>query len=79
VHDVLSVYDHGPVRTPARHLGLVATRLIKAGWPQVKVIVLTMHPSHREDALEAGADRFLLKGRIGELLENTIRAVASDS
>ena len=65
------------VRMPVMD-GLEATRQIKADWPQVKVIVLTMHPSHRRDALAAGADHFLMKGRMGELLENTIRAVASE-
>ena len=65
------------VRMPVMD-GLEATRQIKADWPQVKVIVLTMHPSHRKDALAAGADHFLMKGRMGELLENTIRAVASE-
>jgi DNA-binding NarL/FixJ family response regulator len=65
------------VRMPVMS-GLEATRRIKEDWPQVKVIVITMHPSHREAALESGADQFLLKGRMGELLENTIRAVALD-
>lgn len=63
------------VRMPVMD-GLEATQQIKAHWPQVKVIVLTMYPTHREAALEAGADQFLLKGRMGELLESTIRAVA---
>jgi DNA-binding NarL/FixJ family response regulator len=65
------------VRMPTMD-GLEATRQIKARWPQVKVIVLTMHPSHQKDAFAAGADHFLMKGRMGELLENTIRAVTSD-
>ena len=65
------------VRMPTMD-GLEATQQIKAHWPQVKVIVLTMHPSHRKDALAAGADHFLMKGRMGELLENTIRAVTLD-
>jgi NarL family two-component system response regulator LiaR len=65
------------VRMPVMD-GLEATRQIKADWPQVKVIVLTMHPSHRKAALESGADHFLMKGWMGELLENTIRAVTSD-
>jgi DNA-binding NarL/FixJ family response regulator len=65
------------VRMPVMD-GLEATRLIKESWPQVKVIVLTMYSSHRNDALAAGADRFLLKGRMGELLEGTIRALTSE-
>jgi DNA-binding NarL/FixJ family response regulator len=42
--------------------GLEATRHIKATWPQVKVIVLTIHPRFQAGALAAGADAFLLKG-----------------
>ena len=42
--------------------GLEATRLIKDRWPEVKVIVLTMYPSYRADALAAGTDAFLVKG-----------------
>jgi DNA-binding NarL/FixJ family response regulator len=42
--------------------GLMATRLIKERWPDVKVIVLTMYGAHRDDAMAAGADAFLIKG-----------------
>ena len=42
--------------------GLEATRVIKEKWPEVKVIVLTIHASCRLDALAAGADAFLIKG-----------------
>jgi len=50
--------------------GLEATRMIKGRWPQVKVIVLTMYPSHQPEALAAGADAFLVKGCSAEdLLE----------
>jgi DNA-binding NarL/FixJ family response regulator len=59
--------------------GLEATRQIKERWPRVKVIVITMYPSYRTEALAAGADRFLLKGRMGELLEGTIRSLAAES
>ena len=31
--------------------GLEATRMIKDRWPEVKVIVLTMYPSHQAEAL----------------------------
>ena len=43
--------------------GLEATREIKKLYPQVKVILLTMHRSKEfiQQALEAGADGFLLK------------------
>jgi DNA-binding NarL/FixJ family response regulator len=42
--------------------GLDATRQIKAGWPQVRVVILTMYPSYEEGAIAAGADAFLVKG-----------------
>jgi DNA-binding NarL/FixJ family response regulator len=42
--------------------GLMATRLIKENWPEIKVIVLTMYGSQRADALASGADVFLVKG-----------------
>jgi DNA-binding NarL/FixJ family response regulator len=49
------------VRMPVMD-GLQATRLIKAKWPGVRVIVLTMYVHHQADALAAGADAFLVKG-----------------
>jgi len=42
--------------------GLEATKLIKDRWPDVKVIVLTIHASYRDDVFAAGADAFLIKG-----------------
>lgn len=42
--------------------GLEATRLIKDNWPEVKVVVLTMYPAYRGEALAAGADAVLVKG-----------------
>jgi DNA-binding NarL/FixJ family response regulator len=42
--------------------GLAATRRIKEHWPRVKVVILTMYPAHRSEALNAGADAFLVKG-----------------
>ena len=55
--------------------GLEATRQIKNRWPQVKVIVLTMHGSHEDEALAAGADRFVLKGSPGSSLTEVIRSL----
>jgi DNA-binding NarL/FixJ family response regulator len=49
------------VRMPVMD-GIEATRLIKSKWPEVKVVVLTMYPIHRAEALAAGADTFLVKG-----------------
>jgi len=42
--------------------GLEATRVIKGGWPAIKVVILTLYTSAKEDAIQAGADRFLIKG-----------------
>jgi DNA-binding NarL/FixJ family response regulator len=42
--------------------GLEATRQIKARWPEVRVVVVTMYASHRTEAQAAGADGFLRKG-----------------
>lgn len=49
------------VRMPGMD-GLEATRLIKGRWPQIKVIVLSMYGTYRDEALAAGADAFLAKG-----------------
>ena len=57
------------VRLPVMD-GLEATRRIKVRWPQVKVIVLTIHEGYRTDARLAGADVFMPKKfTIQELLE----------
>jgi DNA-binding NarL/FixJ family response regulator len=66
------------VRMPVMD-GVEATRQIKARWPQVKIVVLTMYPSNKAEALAAGADRFLLKGFTGQSLTEIIRSLASSS
>jgi DNA-binding NarL/FixJ family response regulator len=48
--------------------GLEATVQIKALWPQVKVIVLSMHLEYRDEALAAGADAFVGKGEPADRL-----------
>jgi CheY-like chemotaxis protein len=42
--------------------GLQATRTIKARWPGIKVIILSMYGDYEAQALEAGADAFVSKG-----------------
>jgi DNA-binding NarL/FixJ family response regulator len=42
--------------------GIKATREIKARWPEIRIIVLTMYRSYEKAALQAGADSFLVKG-----------------
>jgi DNA-binding NarL/FixJ family response regulator len=50
--------------------GLATIRLIKKGWPTIRIVVLTMFATDRTAALTAGADTFLLKGcPTSELLE----------
>lgn len=56
--------------------GLQATRLIKARWPQIKVIVLSMYAETKGEALAAGADAFIDKGEPPERLLATLSAVA---
>jgi DNA-binding NarL/FixJ family response regulator len=52
--------------------GLEATELIKARWPQVKVIVLSMYIEHGVEALSAGADAFVGKGEAPEQLLDVV-------
>jgi DNA-binding NarL/FixJ family response regulator len=50
--------------------GLAATRAIKAQWPEIRIVMLTMYSSYKADAEASGADRFLVKGcPADELLE----------
>ncbi len=42
--------------------GLMATRLIKSVHPKTRVVILTLYPEYRQEALAAGADRFVTKG-----------------
>jgi two-component system, NarL family, response regulator LiaR len=48
--------------------GLVATRQIKSRWPEIRVLVLSMHSDRRQEALAAGADLFVSKGESPERL-----------
>jgi len=52
--------------------GIQATRRIKAKFPAVKIIILTVHSPSRSAALEAGADAFLIKGGATRELVDTI-------
>lgn len=47
--------------------GLEATRRLKARWPTVAVIILTVHDeeAYRQTALAAGAEAFLVKKTLG--------------
>ncbi len=45
--------------------GIKATQQIKTMWPGIKVIVYTMFPGYQQEAYQAGADYFLIKGSLG--------------
>jgi DNA-binding NarL/FixJ family response regulator len=55
--------------------GLEATAQIKALWPQVKVILLSIYTEYRGQALAAGADAFLGKGDAPHELLDLLSAV----
>ncbi len=42
--------------------GLDATQIIKASWPETRVIVMTIDASYQIEAFAAGADAFFVKG-----------------
>ena len=58
-HDVVLLDSDMPVLD-----GLQATRQIKARWPQIKVVLLSVDPYLRAEALASGADRFVAKDEI---------------
>jgi CheY-like chemotaxis protein len=55
--------------------GLEATRLIKAKWPHIKIIILSVFVDYQPLALEVGADAFVSKGDSPEMLRKTIADV----
>ena len=55
--------------------GLEAARLMKASWPEIPIILMSFYGVHRADALNAGANSFILKGcSPEELLKAILRA-----
>jgi YesN/AraC family two-component response regulator len=55
--------------------GLEAGRLIKAKWPWVKIIMLSMYTEYAADAMAVEADAFFSKGAPPEQLLNTLTEV----
>ena len=55
--------------------GLSVTRWVRRNYPEMKVIILTMYPYYEEEALDAGADRFLVKGAEEFSLQEEILAL----
>ena len=58
--------------------GLESTRRIKAKWPQVKIIVLSLHAERAAEALAAGADAFVCKCEPPEALLKALEQVVKD-
>jgi len=58
--------------------GLTATRQIKARWPQVRVVILSMYGECCEEALAAGADAFVTKGEPPRQLLAKLASVAGN-
>jgi DNA-binding NarL/FixJ family response regulator len=42
--------------------GIQATKMLKASWPEIAVVALTLYQEQRVVALAAGADAFVAKG-----------------
>ncbi len=55
--------------------GLDATRRIKARWPEIKILVLSMYRDRQEEALAAGADLFVSKGESPERLLSALSSL----
>ena len=55
--------------------GLKAAVQIKALWPEVKVILLSIYPEYRAEALAAGADAFVSKGDAPDELLDLLSAL----
>jgi DNA-binding NarL/FixJ family response regulator len=52
--------------------GIEATHLIKTRWQQVKVIILSIDPDLKVEALAAGADGFISKGEPPEKIKEIL-------
>lgn len=55
--------------------GLEATRLIKAKWPQIKIIILSVFTDYQALAIEAGADGFVSKSNSPETLRKLLAEI----
>jgi DNA-binding NarL/FixJ family response regulator len=67
------------VRMPGMD-GLTATRYIKKKWPQIRIVLLTMYDTYREEAKAAGAEAYLIKGcSLDEILQALRPACSQNS
>ena len=55
--------------------GVEALKIIKVKHPHIKVIVLSMYPDIKNEALEAGADAFISKGDPPEVLHEVLAKI----
>ena len=55
--------------------GVQATRMLKAAWPDIGVVALTLYHEQREVALAAGADAFVTKGDAPQQLVQVLQAL----
>ena len=55
--------------------GIQATRMLKAGWPDIAVVALTLYHEQRDVALAAGADAFVTKGDAPIYLVQALQAL----
>ncbi len=56
--------------------GAEATRIVKQRVPETKVLFMAVHASHIDDALEAGADGFMMKDATRQEILLNIRRLA---
>ena len=56
--------------------GAEATRIVKQRVPETKVLFMAVHVSHIDDALEAGADGFMMKDATRQEILLNIRRLA---
>ena len=59
---VMDLHPHAASAPEPRSDGWAAIEIIRARWPAIRIVVLTMYATDRTPALAAGADAFLLKG-----------------
>ena len=59
--------------------GLEATQLIKAKWPQIRIIILSVFMDYQPRALAAGADGFVSKSDAPETLRKMLAEVLQKS
>jgi two-component system nitrate/nitrite response regulator NarL len=59
--------------------GLEATRQIKARWPHIKIIILSVFMDYKALALEAGADGFVNKGDAPDELRRILLKIIQES